>query len=447
MQGRSRPETRYATTREGMHVAFQVLGDGPRDVVFIPGWYSHLEALWDEPRVVHALRRLASFSRLILFDRRGFGLSDPVVEEVPTLEQWSDDLSAVLDETGSERASLVAATNGTPLALVFAATYPTRTSALVVFNGFARLVRADDYPAGVPQELLDQLQERRAAEWGTAADLSRFNPSVADDMRLRDWAGRYERQTASPGTARAMRRLLFAIDVRSALPLISSPTLIIHRADSAEIRVEHGTYLRDHISGARLVVLPGADTAYFAGDADELLDEIEEFITGAHPRSAADRMLAAVLFTDIVGSTEQASNLGDRRWKALLSDFEDAARAQISRFRGREIFVRGDEFMVTFDGPTPAVGCALEIRGASESLGVSVRTGIHVGEIERHGDDVTGIGVHIAARVMAEANAQEILVSRTVVDLAAGAGWNFAERGEHHLRGLPGAWQLFAVMS
>lgn len=350
-----------------------------------------------------------------------------------------------MDTAGSEQAAIFSTFNAGPVALVVAATFPERVSALVLFNSFARLSRAPDYPVGVPQRLLDERLDLRDSLWGTEADMERFNPSLAGNPRVREWLARYERLSASPGTARAMRPMLFTVDVRAALPVISAPTLVIHRAEAEEIRVGHGRYLSAHIPDAKLVELPGADSFFFAGDADALLDEVADFLTGARRVPSPDRVLATVLFTDLVGSTEQTSELGDQRWKEILSHFERVARRQIERYRGREVFTKGDEFLVTFDGPARAVSCAVAIRQAARSLALDVRSGAHVGEVELRGDDVTGIAVSTGARVMALAEPGEILVSRTVVDLVAGSGLEFDDRGEHGLKGVPGTWRLFAV--
>jgi class 3 adenylate cyclase len=441
------PKTQYARGGDGLHIAYQMLGDGPVDLIFIPGWYSHVESQWDEPLYAHFLRRLATFTRLITFDKRGVGLSDPVpITQLPTIEEWSEDLLTVMDAVGSRHAVIFGATNGAgALAMVFAATHPGRISGLVLFNTFARLARAENYPAGIPQHVLDQWREHRDVEFGSEPDLLLFNPSLASNERVRRWVARHERLAASPGTAMAMRRMVFDLDVRTALPVITTPTLVLHRAGCAEFRVGHGRYLASNIAGARYVELPGVDSWFFAGDADRLLDEIEEFATGVRRVHEPDRVLATVLFTDVVDSTAQTAALGDRRWRELLDAHDERVRVQLSHYRGREIRTTGDGLLATFDGPARAIRSACGIRKSVRDLGLDVRAGLHTGELDARGNELSGIAVHIAQRVEASAAPGEVLVSRTVVDLVAGSGIEFEDRGEHELKGVPGNWRLFAV--
>ncbi len=439
--------TRYAKTPDGFHIAFQVVGDGPVDIVFIPGWLSHVEALWDDPLLAHSLRRLASFSRLIVFDKRGVGLSDPVqLADLPSVEQWAEDVVAVMDAAASKQAVIFGTHQGGVMALVFAATFPSRTSALVLVNTFARLARAPDYPPGIPQDLLDEWMGRRDADWGVkTGDTRSFNPSLVDDERSRESALRYERLCASPGTAMAMRRMVFSLDVRAVLPVISAPTLVLHRVDASEFRVGHGRYLADHIPTAKYVELPGADSTFFVGDADALLDEVEEFVTGTRSAPDPDRVLTTVLFTDVASSTEHSASVGDRRWRDLLDAHDALAGRQLARYGGRIVKTTGDGLLAAFDGPARAIKCACAIRDALRALGLVVRAGIHTGEVEVRGTDLAGIAVHLAYRVQAKAAPGEVVVSRTVVDLVAGSGIEFDDRGEHELKGIPGKWRLFTV--
>lgn len=438
--------TRYAVVPGGAHVAYQTAGEAPIDLVAILGWYSHVEAVWEEPIVAHFLRRLTSFARVILFDKRGVGLSDPVpLASLPSMEEWAEDVVAVMDAAGSTRAVVLAAQNGGPLAMVFAAMHPERTAGLVLLNSFARLARADDYPAGIPQRVLDARRAERDTAWGRPVrDAGVFNPSLAGNTRFAEWMARYERQCAGPGAARAMRELMFSVDVRSVLPVISAPTLVLHRTDTDEIRVGHGRYLADHIPGAKLVELPGSDSYVYAGDVEALLGEVEEFVTGARAAQVPDRFLATVMFTDIVGSTGQAVELGDRRWRDILDAHDALVNRHLEQYRGTRVKGTGDGVLATFDGPARALQCGASIRDALDRLGMPVRVGVHTGEVERRADDVTGIAVHTARRVEAAAAAGEVWASRTVVDLVAGSGLSFEDRGDHDLKGVPGPWRLYA---
>jgi pimeloyl-ACP methyl ester carboxylesterase len=441
------PQTQYAK-RGDVRLAYQALGEGPPDLVLIPGWATHVEAMWDERFLARFLTRLSSFSRLILFDKRGVGLSDPVPMPVlPTVEEWMDDVDIVMEAAGSQRAALVAADQAGPMAILFAATYPDRLSALVLVNSSARTVRAPDYPIGVPevvvQAYIDTLEENWARE-GVALEVSA--PSVADDEEFRRWAGRYQRQTVSLGMMLAMTKVIPFMDARHALPTISVPTLIVHRADDQYFLVDHSRYLAEHIPNARLIELPGADHLFWVGDADPMLAEIQEFVTGERPTDIdVDRVLATVLFTDIVGSTEHTADAGDRAWRDLLDRHDAMVRRQLERFGGREVNTTGDGFLATFDGPARAIRCATAIRDGARQIGMEIRAGLHTGEIERRGSDVAGIAVSIATRVMTAATGGEVLVSRTVTDLVAGSGIAFDDRGEHELKGVPGRWALYAV--
>jgi pimeloyl-ACP methyl ester carboxylesterase len=440
------PTTKYAKSAD-VHIAYQVVGEGAQNLVLVPGWVSHIEYAWEDPSFSHFLRRLASFSRLILLDRRGTGLSDRV-NELPTLEQRMDDVRAVMDAAGAERAALFGLSEGGPMCLTFAATYPSRTSALVLYGTFARLMRAPDYPIGVPAELLGQFLERVEESWGTGSmSADYFAPSmVHDEAFRRSWA-RFERLGVSPSGIKALLRMAQETDARHALPVIRVPTLIMHREGDRVIHVEGARYIADRIQGAKYVELPGPDHFPWVGDTDAILDEVEEFLTGARRGQEPDRVLATVMFTDIVGATERAVALGDRRWRDLLDSHHTVIREQLTRFRGREIDTAGDGFLAAFDGPARAVRCAGAIVREMRRLGLEIRAGLHTGECEILGDKLSGIAVHTGARVASLAGAGEVLVSGTVKDLVAGSGITFEDRGVQVLKGLPGEWHLYAVAS
>ena len=440
------PTTKY--TRGGdAHIAYQVVGEGPHDLVLVPGWVSHIEHVWEEPAVSHFLRRLASFSRLILLDRRGTGLSDRVTV-LPTLEQRMDDIRAVMDAAGSEQAALFGISESGPMCLMFAATYPARTRALVLLNTFARMLRAPDYPIGLPDEVLEKFLKLIEETWGTgtiSADI--LNPSVAHDERFRQSWARIERFAVSPGGMKALMRMLHETDARHALSAIRVPTLIVHREGDQIARVEGGRYIAEHIHGAKYVQLPGNDHFAWVGNTDAILDEVQEFLTGVRRGPEPDRILATVMFTDIVGATDRAVELGDRRWRDLLEGHYAAVREQLARFRGREIDTAGDGFLATFDGPARGVQCACAVVRDARRLGLDTRAGLHTGECQVMGDKLSGIAVHTGARVASLAGAGEVYVSDTVKDLVAGSGIKFEDRGAHVLKGVPGERRLYAVVS
>jgi class 3 adenylate cyclase len=442
-----RPSTRYAKGPGG-HVAYQVVGEGPVDVVFAPDHSSNLEAMWDEPAMVRFFDRLSAIGRVICFDRRGTGVSDPVpLGALPTLEQWMDDIGTVVDAVGSSRVVLFGFGDGGPLSILFAATHPQRTAALVLVNTFARIVRAPDYPIGLTPEQAERRLRGLIAEWGTGSTAN-ASPSLAGIPSFREWCARYERLSLSPGAFAAMYPVMdLQSDVRAVLPTIRVPTLVLHRGGVRYFRPECGRYLADHIPGARYVELPGEDYAFYAGDVDALLDPVAELVTGKRPPSAADedRVLATVLFTDIVDSTQRAAALGDRAWRELLERHHRICRDEIARFRGREVATTGDGFLAAFDGPARGVRCALAIRDGVKRLGLEVRAGLHTGECEWHGENLAGIAVHIGARVAAAAAPSEVVVSSTVKDLVVGSGLSFVDRGAHALKGVSGNWQLFAA--
>lgn len=441
------PETRYAKTGNGIQIAYQVAGDGPIDLVMLDVWHTPLEGRWDEPLIERPLRRLASFCRLIGFDKRGTGCSDTVPPtRLTTPEEWMNDITTVMDEVGSSRAALLGINDGGPSAMLFAATYPQRTSALVLVNTAARLRPAPDYADGAGTDFDDKVFEAmvmdryRRYAWGRQA------PSLDADPRLTAWYGKLFRLQASPGTATAVLQTHRNLDIRHILPAIQAPTLVIRRTDDQFLPPGFVRYLADHIDGARYAEVPG-DNLWWVPPVEPLLDEIETFLTGERPPVEIDRLLATVLFTDIVASTELATELGDRAWRDLLARHRVMVRDLLRRFRGREINTRGDDFLATFDGPARAIRCSLALISAACDLGLQLRTGLHTGEVELLGDDIGGIAVHLGARVAALAAPGEILVSRTVVDLVSGSGIEFEDRGEHDLKGIPGQWRLFAVNS
>ena len=438
-------ETKYARSGD-VHIAYQVVGEGPLDLVYVPGWVSHVELAWEEPTLARFLGRLASFSRLITFDKRGTGLSDRVSDDkLPTLEERMDDLRAVMDAVGSERAAVFGVSEGGNLCALFAATYPERTTALVMFGAFAKRIWSPDYPwAPTPEQRQEEhrLVER---EWGNLMDLAHYVPSKIGDEGFASRLATYLRRAASPGAAVALLRMNTQIDIRGVLPTIRVPTLVIHRTGDRDVNVEEGRWLAEQVPRARFVELPGDDHFPWVGDQDVILDEIQEFLTGVRPAPEVDRVLTTVLFTDIVGSTEWAARLGDRAWKELLERHHSLVRTELARFRGREVDTAGDGFFSTFDGPARAIRCACSIRDGLRQLGIEIRAGLHTGEVELTGDRVRGIAVHIGARVAAAAQPSEVLVSSTVKDLVAGSGIRFADRGAHVLKGIPGEWHLFAA--
>jgi class 3 adenylate cyclase/pimeloyl-ACP methyl ester carboxylesterase len=442
-----RPVTRYARSGD-LHIAYQVVGDGPIDLVYVPTWISQIEHVWEEPGVARYFTRLATFSRLIMFDRRGTGLSDPFVE-APALEEQMDDVVAVMDAAGSERAAVFAQLEAGAMATLFAATHPERATALVLYEAMPRMAWAPDYDWPLTREEREAfIANGGLVNWGDGSRLVGLAPKSSQNPRLREWFARLERLAASPGTAAKLMLMNAEIDVRAVLPTITVPTLVLHRADDRFVDIRHSRYLAEHIPGARYVELPGDEAITFGAGAGPLLDEIEEFLTGERHPTDAERILATVMFSDIVDSTQRAAELGDRRWRDLLAAIEDAVDRELSRFRGRAVKSMGDGFLATFDGPARGIRCAAAIRDVARSqLGLEVRSGLHTGEIELIGDDVGGIAVHIGARVGAAAGPGEVLVSGTIKDLVVGSGIAFEDRGERELRGVPGSWRLRAAAS
>ncbi len=441
------PETLYARSGD-VNIAYQVVGEGELDLVYVPGWVSNVEYMWTYAPFAHLLRRLAAFSRVILFDKRGTGLSDAVpLDRLPTLEQRMDDVRAVLDAVGSERAALFGHSEGGCLCMLFAATYPERVRALTMLAAYAKRLRSDDYPwAPTPAER--EAEARALEERGWAdIDLGFYAPSKRGDPEFERWLRGWLRNGASPRAAAALLRMNSRIDVRELLPTIAVPTLLLHRTGDRDVNVEEGRYIAGQIPGARFVELPGDEHVIPAGDVDRLADELEEFLTGSRPVLEPDRVLTTVLFTDIVGSTDRAAALGDREWGKLLERHHEIVRVELERHRGREVDTAGDGFLATFDGPARAVRCACAIRDALRALELDVRAGVHTGEVQLRGDSVAGIAVHTGARIAALGGAGEVLVSRTVTDLTSGSGLVFEPRGEHELKGVPGPWQVYAVVS
>jgi class 3 adenylate cyclase len=426
-------------------VAYQVVGDGPLDLVFVQGWISNLEAAWEEPGYRRFLDRLSSFSRLILFDKRGTGLSDRVaIDQLPSLEQRMDDVRAVMDAAGSERAAILGVSEGGGMSLLFAATYPERTVALVTYGIFATRVPAPDYPWAPSPQDRERWLTRLEDEWGGVVDLSDLAPSMDGDPRFAAWWSGFLRRSASPAAAVALGRMNGQIDVRPILPTIRVPTLVLHRTDDRDARVEEGRFIAERIPGATFVELPGTDHLIWTQDPDRVLDEIEQFLTGVRRGAEPDRVLATVLFTDIVGSTARAVKMGDRQWMDALEAHRTMVRWYLERYRGHEIDTAGDGFFATFDGPGRAIRCALAVRDAALEHGVEVRAGVHTGEVEM-GEKPGGLAVHIGARVSGQAAAGEVLVSQTVKDLVAGSGLHFEDRGPRALKGVPGVWNLWAA--
>jgi class 3 adenylate cyclase len=432
----------------GGYVAYQVFGAGPTNVLFITNWLTNLDVMWEEPSLAAYLGRLASFGRVVCFDKRGSGVSDPVsLAAPPTLEQWMDDAVAALDASRIADVAVIGDTEGGPMAVLLAATYPERVRALVLVNSFARWQRSDDYPIGMPAGTTAKLVERWEQNWGITAEILGLTaPSLADDERARRWFTRYQRLAMPPGAAVATYRWVLALDVRAVLPSISAPTLVLHRRDARHHRIAFGRHLAEHIPDASFVELEGTDTLPFhAGDTETLLSRIEVFLTGTRHRPPPTRKLATVLMSDIVGSTALASELGDARWRRLLQEHDAISRHALARFRGDEVVHTGDGLVATFDGPTRAVTCAQFMVDALSDIGLTVRIGLHTGEIETGPEGTTGLAIHVAARVMDAATEGEIVVSRTVKELVLGSDIVFADLGERELRGLPGTWALSQV--
>jgi pimeloyl-ACP methyl ester carboxylesterase len=436
--------TRYAKNGS-VHIAYQVLGSGPVDLVYIPGIFTHLEHQWDEPSFARFLRRLASFTRLLLLDPRGIGLSDRAAE-LPLFEDQMDDLRAVLDAVGSERAVVFGVSQGGPMAVLFAATHPDRTAGLILYGTYPTVKSDPDMPWGRSEAWIAEYLRQLDEQWGTGSFGAQVAPSRAGDRTFRAWWARLERVAAGPGNAMAYARANLQVDVRPVLPAISVPTLVLHRRDDTYRDARNATYISERIAGSRLVELDGVDHLPFVGDADALVDEIQEFLTGTRSAPEPDRILATILFTDIADSTRRAVELGDRAWRGVLEEHRTAVRRELERFRGKEVETAGDGFLATFDGPARAIMCAIASLQSVRSLGLELRAGLHTGEVELSGPGLAGIGVHIGARIAALAEPGQILVSGTVKDLVAGSGIEFDAMGPRELKGVPGEWPIYAVL-
>jgi class 3 adenylate cyclase len=435
-------EVRYADSG-GINIAYRLLGEGPIDLVFVAGAMTNLAVLWEEPNYRRFCERLASFTRVILFDKRGMGLSERV--QIGTLEERMDDVRAVLDAVGSEQTVLLGVSEGGPMSILFAGSYPERTRALILCGAEVKEAKTDDWPWG--ESTREEFEEWISAvpeAWGKGLTIGYFIPSMKDDEEMIAWFGRLQMQSGSPREAETFMRMAFEIDVRDVVPAVKIPTLVLHRTGDLVCHVENGRWLARTIEGARLVELPGEDHPPWI-DAGEILDEIQEFLTGVREPAEPDRILATVLFTDIVGSTDRARELGDRRWRDLIERHNEVVRRDLGRFRGHEVDTAGDGFFATFDGPARAIRCARSVVDDVRSLGLEVRAGLHTGECEFAGSAVRGIAVHTGARVASMAGPGEVLVSSTVRDLVAGSGIEFTERGVHALKGIPGEWRLYAV--
>ena len=439
------PATRYARSGS-VNIAYQVVGDGPFDLIWVPGWISNVEASWDVPEYAHFLNRLASFSRLILFDKRGTGMSDPVpLDRLPSLEERMDDVRAVLDAAGSERAAVFGSSEGGNLSILFTATYPERVRALVLGAAYAKRLWSPDYPWAPTVEQRERETEAIERGWGEEMDISTLAPSAESDPVAKRRIMAFFRRSASPGAAAALNRMNALMDTRAVLPTISVPTLLVQRRGDREVNVEEERWIASQIPGAKYVELDGDDHVPWTGNVDEFVDEVEEFLTGIRRERFAERVLATVLFTDIVDSSERAAALGDRAWAELLECHHQLVRRELARFGGREVDTAGDGFFASFDGPARAIRCASAIVGAVLDLGIEVRTGLHTGECEIVDGKVAGIAVHTGARVASYAEPGEVLVSGTVKDLVAGSGIGFRDRGSRELKGIPGEWRLYAV--
>ncbi len=438
-------ETQYARSGD-THIAYQIVGDGDLDVIYVPGWVSHVELCWEEPSLARFLNRIASFARLVIFDKRGTGLSDRVPnDQLPTLEERADDLLAVMNAANSREAALIGFSEGGNLSAFFAASHPHRTTALVMYGTFGKRIWSLDYPwAPTPQQRQEEYDfiER---EWGNLMDLEHYAPSKINDAAFARRVATYFRRSASPGAAVALLKMNTQIDLTNVLPAIHVPTLVLHRRGDRDAKVEEGRWIADRVSNARFVELDGEDHLPWVGDSDSILDEIQGFLTGEKPQQQIERFLTTILFTDIVGSTDIARRMGDRDWKGLLNGHDKMCARAIADHNGRLVKGTGDGILATFDGPGRGISCAQAIAAAADELGLKVRSGLHTGECELRGEEIAGVAVHLAARISALAKPDQLLVSRTVRDLVAGSGHEFLDQGEFTLKGFPEKWALYSV--
>ena len=439
------PETRYARAPDGPSIAYQLVGSGPINLVYVAGLWSNIELMWELPEWEHFLRRLASFSRLVAFDMRGVGLSDRGAER-PTIELQRDDIATVMDAAGMDEAIIFGHTRSASMAMLFAATHPDRTKALVLYSPVAKSVRTSDFPHGGSREAVTAFVQGFVRDAGTGRNLEVFAPSVAGNPRFVKWWARFERLVASPSALEELGHILTDIDLRSVLPAIHVPALVLHRYDERVVVTAQARDVAERIEGARYIEFPGVDMFPFFGDSEVIVREIEEFVTGVRPAPEADKVLATLLFTDIVGSTQRATSVGDRAWKELLERHHAIMRDLVERFRGEEQDTTGDGFYVRFDGPARAIGCAQAAVDALKPLGIEIRAGVHTGECELVDGKCAGLSVSIGARVSSLAGPSDVLVSQTVKDLVVGSGLAFEDAGEHELKGVPDRWHLYRVV-
>lgn len=436
-------ETNYAKSGD-IHIAYQTLGAANHDLVYLAGIFSHVELQWENPHYERFLTRLASFTRLITLDMRGVGLSDRA-DHLPLLEDQMDDLTAVLDRVGAAKTAILGVSQAGPMAILYAASFPRKVDALILYGAYASSRHREDYPWGRDPEWITQYLAQLEQRWGQGTFLEQVAPSLTGDEAFQEWWGRFERYSSSPGNALAYASAHIDDDVRDLLKAVSVPTLVIQRSGDTYREAGQGKYIADGIPGAHYVEVPGRDHLPYVGDSDEIVDEIEEFLTGTRSGAELDRVLATVLFTDIVDSTGKAAELGDSRWQRVLSGYNQIINLQLTKHRGRLIGTAGDGALALFDGPARAIRCALAIRDSVHDLGLRIRAGLHTGEVKVGGDDISGLAVHIGARIAALAGPDEVLASRTVKDLVAGSGIAFLEQGIQELKGVPDRWELFSV--
>jgi class 3 adenylate cyclase/pimeloyl-ACP methyl ester carboxylesterase len=440
------PETKYVKSENG-DIAYQIFGSGEQDILFLPNWSSNLEAMWEEPSLVRYLTILSSIGRVIYFDKRGTGISDPVpIGNLPTLEQWMDDASDVLSEIGCDEVAVIGDTEGGVMAMLFAATYPQKVTSLILINTTACWKRDDDYPIGMPDDTIERVSQYVSKHWGTSKLLELSAPSMTNNKRFGKWFAKYQRMSSTPSAMLHLYRWGLSLDVRSVLPSINVPTLILHRTENAHYRIQYGKYLSDNIPKAKFIPIKGADCWPFnSGNFELILNEIQIFLTGEKTVAIENRVLATIMFTDIVDSTKHALKLGDKDWSELLTQHNNIIQKTVLKYRGETINSTGDGFLSTFDGPARSLQCAREIIQELRTLGIEVRVGLHTGEIELVNGEANGIAIHITARIMALATAGEVATSRTIKDLVIGSGFQFIDNGLHSLKGVPDQWHIYKL--